>query len=90
MPKCVTCDKMFHPDYSVIVDESNGACKCVFCYTGKDKVTIEDAADGKPDSVVTRREASEKYQEYLTRLSQDEKIRKAMHKGGKNAIQSMM
>ena len=83
MPKCVTCDKVFHPDMCVEVDEFSKACKCVFCYTGKNEITVEDE-DGKPQYTVSRVQAIENYDRYLKQLSENEKVRKIMMKGQDN------
>lgn len=77
MPKCVTCDKFFHPDFSVIVDEDTNACKCVFCYTEKSEVTIEEV-DGKPSYTISKAEASERYRVYINKLKDDEKVSKVL------------
>jgi hypothetical protein len=77
MPKCVTCDKFFHPDMSVIVNEADKACKCVFCYTGKQEITIEED-DGKPSYNVTKGEAIENYRIYINKLKNDPKVAKVL------------
>jgi len=83
MPKCVTCGKYLHPDWSVIVDESNGACKCTFCYTGKSELTVMDE-NGRPEYVLTKEKAIENYKRYIKDLKDDEKIQKVMMKGQEN------
>lgn len=77
MPKCVTCDQYFHPDFSVIVDESTNACKCAFCYTEKTELTVEET-DGKPSYKVTKAEAIEDYRVYIAKLKDDEKVSKIL------------
>ena len=77
MPKCVTCDQYFHPDYSVIVDEATTACKCVFCYIEKSEVTLEEE-NGKPACKVTKKEAIENYRIYISKLKDDEKVAKVL------------
>jgi hypothetical protein len=77
MPKCVTCDKFFHPDFSVIVDEATTACKCVFCYTEKGEVTIQEE-DGKPSYTINKAEAIERYRVYIGQLKDDPKVSKVL------------
>jgi hypothetical protein len=77
MPKCVTCDQFFHPDMSVIVDEATTACKCVFCYTEKQEITVEES-DGKPSYRVTKKEAIENYRVYISKLKEDDKVAKIL------------
>ena len=74
MPKCVKCDKYFHPDYCVVVNEEDKACKCVFCYTEKKTVTVEDKETGQTDKVLTKTEAEDAYKRYIQDLRYDEKI----------------
>jgi hypothetical protein len=80
MPKCVKCDQVFHPDMCVEVDEFSKACKCVFCYTEKQEITVTEE-DGKPAYTVTKKMAIENYKVYLKKLSEDQRIQKAMMKG---------
>lgn len=87
MPKCVQCQNYFHPDWSVIVDEANGACKCTFCYTGKTELTIEES-DGKPSYKVTKGDAILNYKIYIQDLKESEKIQKAMMKGQPNPFKN--
>ena len=79
MPKCVTCDKFFHPDMSVLMrpDTEDKACKCVFCYTGKSEVTVEES-NGKPSYKVTKVEAIENYRIYVAKLKDDPKVSKVL------------
>lgn len=79
MPKCVTCDKFFHPDFSVMMEPDNeqSPCKCVFCYTGKPEVTIAED-DGKPSYTVTKAEAIENYRVYINKLKNDPKVAKVL------------
>ena len=79
MPKCVTCDKYFHPDFSVLLkpDTEDKACKCVFCYTEKNEVTIAEE-DGKPSYTVTRAQAIENYRIYVNKLKNDPKVAKVL------------
>ena len=79
MPKCVTCDKYLHPDFSVLLkpDTEDKACKCVFCYTGKSEVTVS-GADGKPDYTIGKREAIENYRIYVAKLKDDPKVSKVL------------
>ena len=80
MPKCVTCDKYFHPDFSVLLkpDTEDKACKCVFCYTGKSEVTVADAEDGKPDYKINKAQAIENYRIYVAKLKDDPKVSKVL------------
>lgn len=79
MPKCVKCDKYFHPDFSVLLkpDTEDKACKCVFCYTEKNEVTVA-GLDGKPDYTVTKAEAIENYRIYVAKLKNDPKVAKVL------------
>jgi hypothetical protein len=76
MPRCVKCDKFFHPDYSVLMnpDTEDKACKCVFCYTEKKQVSIQDEETGKTEKVVTKKQAEEEYRRYIHDLRHEEKI----------------
>lgn len=78
-PKCCTCDKYFHPDFSVLMEPNtdNKTCKCVFCYTEKSKVTIS-GEDGKPDYTVTKQQAIENYRVYIAKLKDDPKVAKVL------------
>ena len=79
MPKCVTCDKYFHPDFSVMMEPDNekSPCKCVFCYTEKNEVTVA-SDDGKPDYTVTKKEAIENYRRYIQDLKDNPKVAKVL------------
>ena len=83
MPKCVKCEKYFHPDMSVVVDEVTNACKCVFCYTDKDEIMVENE-DGSPSYKVTKAEAIENYRRYIKDLKDSDKVQKVMMKGQEN------
>lgn len=83
MPKCCVCDVVVHPDMCVEVDEFSKACKCVWCYTDKKEITIEDES-GKPQYTITKAQAAENYRVYLKKLSESEKIQKIMMKGQEN------
>ena len=83
MPKCVTCDNTFHPDMCVEIDEFSKACKCVFCYTGKSEIHV-DNDDGSPSHSVTKKQAIENYRIYLKKLSENDKVRNIMMKGQEN------
>ena len=84
-PRCVKCQGYFHPDYSVIVDEFTNACKCVFCYTEKKEVTIADE-DGKPDYIITKQEAQERYKRYIQDLKESDKIAKILTRDDGNKL----
>lgn len=83
MPKCVKCDKFFHPDFSVVIDEETNACKCVFCYTDKPSITVENE-DGTEPYTVTKVQAEENYRRYIKDLKESEKIQKVLMKGQEN------
>ncbi len=83
MPKCVRCEKFFHPDMCVVVDEVTNACKCVFCYTEKQEVMIENE-DGSPAYKVSREEAIENYKRYVQDLKESPDIQKTLAKGQQN------
>jgi len=55
----------------------NKACKCVFCYTGKPEITIEEES-GKPSYKVTKAEAIENYRVYVAKLKNDPKVAKVL------------
>lgn len=81
MPQCQVCRQLYHPDYVVVVDTVQGKdlCKCVFCKTLKDEITLKErGTDGKPVGKVTKKEANESYLRKLKELSQDEKISKLL------------
>ena len=82
MPKCQVCSELFHPDYVIVVDTVHGKdlCKCVFCKTLKDEVTIKDK-DGKPKFKVGKKEANRNYLRHLKELSKDENISKLLVTG---------
>ena len=79
MPKCVKCEKFYHPDFSVLLkpDTEDKACKCVFCYTEKNEVTVA-GTDGKPDYTVNRQDAIENYRIYVAKLKDDPKVAKVL------------
>ncbi|KFZ26571.1 MAG: hypothetical protein KQ78_01207 [Candidatus Izimaplasma bacterium HR2] len=82
-PRCVKCENFFHPDWCVVIDETTNACKCVFCYTEKNEITIE-SEDGSPEYKVTKTQAAENYKRYVQDLKESEKIQKIMMKGQEN------
>ena len=73
-PRCVKCDKFFHPDFSVVVDDETNACKCVFCYTEKNEVTITDEESGRPSYNVTKDQAEKNYRRYINELKQSDRV----------------
>jgi len=80
MSLCAVCGKRYHPDWVVVVDEKeNGEaiCKCVWCKTLKDEVTLTDA-EGKLVGKVTKKEAHENYMTYLKELAHQENIAKML------------
>jgi predicted dithiol-disulfide oxidoreductase (DUF899 family) len=75
MPKCIKCDKYFHPDYCVEVPESDPVvCRCVFCHTDRKEITIEDEETGIVEKKVTKREAEDSYKRYIQDLRYSEKV----------------
>jgi hypothetical protein len=75
MPKCVKCDKFFHPDFCVEVPDSDPVvCKCVFCHIEKKEVTVEDEETGKPVKTLTKAEAEEEYRRYVHDLRHSDEI----------------
>ena len=83
MPKCVKCHEFLHPDFCVIVDHTNNACKCVWCYTEKKEIMVEHD-DGTPDYPVKKKEAIQNYKIYIQDLKDSEKIQGAMMKKQQN------
>lgn len=83
MPKCVRCDKFFHPDMCVVVDDVTNACKCVFCYVDKQEIMVENE-DGSPDYKVTKGEAIENYKRYVQDLKDSPDIQNALAKKQQN------
>jgi len=82
-PRCCKCEKYFHPDMSVVVNETTNTCKCVFCYTEKTEITIEEE-DGKNSYRVTKTEAEENYKRYIQDLKESGLLQKVMMKGQSN------
>ena len=60
MSKCVRCGNLFHPDFCLIIDESDNSTECVFCHLNKNTVTIK-RDEGEGEKEVTKDEASNKY-----------------------------
>jgi hypothetical protein len=88
MPKCVSCDKFFHPDMSVLMrpGTEDKACKCVFCYTGKSEITVEEE-NGKPSYKVTKNQAIENYRIYVAKLKDDPKVSKVLTGNAKSKFE---
>jgi hypothetical protein len=74
MPKCVKCEKYYHPDYCVVIDEVTEACKCAWCYTDKKEITIEDEETGVVEKKLTKRQAEDQYKRYIHDLRYSEKV----------------
>jgi hypothetical protein len=78
MSKCVKCNKFLHPDLCVVIDEDSGACKCVFCYTDKKTITVEDEETGKMEYQLSKEDAVENYRIYTLDLMNSEKVAKVL------------
>lgn len=81
MPKCQICDKLYHPDWCVVVDEDTQAVKCAFCYTGKDELTLENELTGETIEKVTKDEASKNYKMYLREISEKRNVKEIIMGG---------
>ncbi|HSH51632.1 MAG TPA: hypothetical protein VK982_07900 [Bacteroidales bacterium] len=86
MGKCVKCDKVFHPDYMLVIDQSLNAQKCVFCYLDKNSITIENEETGEVDKIISKEDATQSYQKYLDGLSKNPKIREKMFKNNDSGL----
>lgn len=84
MPKCQTCTKFLGPNYCIIVNESTDEKQCVFCYLGKNEITVED--DNGNQRKITKEETMRKYQEYLKELYYSEKVQKVVNPQAKSNI----
>lgn len=78
MSVCVKCNQFHHPDYCVVIDEENNACKCVWCYLDKNEITIEDTETGRLIKKLTKKEANKEYMEYLRKVSDNPNIRQIL------------
>jgi hypothetical protein len=85
MSFCAKCEKMYHPDFCVIVDEQTNATFCVWCYTGKDEVIIEGES-GEIVDRVSKKEAQENYARYLKDLKDNPKIRRILYQNPMSKI----
>lgn len=84
MPQCVTCRKFLGPNYCIIVNENTDEKQCVFCYTGKDEITLEDDSGG--ERKITKQEAMKKYQDYLKKMYHSEKVQNLVNPAAKSNI----
>ena len=73
MPKCETCSGYFGPNFTVIVNEAKRDHQCVFCYLGKDEITVEDEKT-KTETKVTKEDARQKYARYINELYNSRKV----------------
>ena len=82
MPKCTVCNKLFHPDWVISVDE--GVFKCLFCQTDKKELTVEDKKTNKPLYTVTKEQAIKDYDVYIKKLMEKDNIKRLVK--GENII----
>jgi hypothetical protein len=75
MPQCVKCRKRFHPDWTVIIDETVNPVvyKCMFCATEKNELTVEDE-NGAPAYKVTKEQAVKDYDIYIKQVCEKETV----------------
>jgi hypothetical protein len=87
MPECAVCKFLFHPDWMIVVDTTatGDICKCIFCQTLKDEVTLKDS-NGNFKDKVTKEEAKKNYIRYLKELSEDEGISKLLVTQGNKGV----
>jgi len=85
MPKCIKCGARLHPDFCLLINEHVEKCQCVFCYTGKNEVTIQDE-NGNDIRKVSKQEAINKYAEYINELCEKRNIKSIIETGKKPKI----
>lgn len=85
MPKCQTCSGLYGPNFTVLVNEANGDHQCVFCYLGKDSITVESDKGGDPVKV-TKEDARRKYVRYLEDIYRSEKVQNLVSPSSKSNI----
>lgn len=85
MPKCETCSGLFGPNFTVIINEAKGDHQCVFCYLGKDTITVEDENTGQEVNV-TKQDARRKYANYLDKIYYSEKVQNLVNPTSKSNI----
>ena len=88
MPKCETCSGFYGPNFTVIVNEAKGDHQCVFCYLGKDEITVEDEKTGR-EVKVTKADARQKYARYISELYNSRKVQELINpeaESGSNII----
>lgn len=73
MPKCETCSGLYGPNFTVIVNEAKGDHQCVFCFLGKDEITVDDEKTGR-EVKVTKEDARRKYARYLDEIYHSKKV----------------
>jgi len=87
MGMCHKCHEFFGSDY-LIPDKDKPILTCVFCSTGKDRLTVLNKDE--KEVVVTKQECIGKYKEFMKKIMSAEEIRKkilvAQVKGEKGVV----
>ena len=86
MPLCIKCNRRFHPDFCILENATSERSECVFCFTKKDVVTIEDEKTGKVVAKVTKEEAINRYKEYVDKMCNTRNIKSIIDTGAKPRI----
>ena len=86
MPLCIKCNRRFHPDFCISESETSDRSECVFCFTKKDIVTIEDEKTGQVMARVSKEEAINRYKEYIDKVCETRNIKSIIKTGAKSRI----
>jgi len=83
MPKCVTCGKIFPPQFVITLAED--AFKCIFCEKQISEIEIENGKDldGKPlsNNMYKKDQVVKDYDIFLKKLKGNKNIAKLLTKG---------
>lgn len=72
MPRCTVCNKLFHPDWVISVDDK--VFKCLFCQADRKELTVEEEGTGKPLYTVTKEQAIKDYDVYLKKIMEKNNV----------------
>lgn len=83
MPKCVTCDKIFPPQFVKHIEKE--AHKCIFCDLNLKEVEVPNGQDlmGKelPNKLYKKEQVVKDYEIFLKQLKEKTNIAKLLTKG---------
>jgi len=77
MPKCATCGQFFGPNFCIVANENSKEFQCVFCYLGKNEITVE-TKDGQ-EKKVTKKDANKEYMKYLKKLHNNKNVQEIVN-----------